>query len=194
MVIDFQVASLLCGPGLFTEEILFRKCHSAIFTTLPMTTKSAMALGSNESRPPAKYQSLYPPPSLNILQPTLDAVVELEAVFTSPDDSSSRYCPAEVISHLRRVLRKGFAIFIQSDLLITSSQILSVIDGYDLSSITCCGVECFVLKMPSRLQSFGLHHLSYLRLKTVGIMHLSNVAIVHPFFLHPFWVSYHVFL
>jgi hypothetical protein len=54
---------------------------------------------SNEFRPSAKYQPLSSSPSLDILQPTLDAVAELRVIFTSPDDSSSQYCLAEVMSH-----------------------------------------------------------------------------------------------
>lgn len=157
-----------------------------------MSSKSA--LGSNESRATVKCQPLWSTPSLTIFQPTLDAVVELRAIFSLSDDPSSQYNPFWVNVLFCRVSRTGFATFIQSDLLITSSHILTPIDGYESPSITCGGVECLTLKIPSRLQNDGFHHLSYLRLKTVGKMPLNKVAIVHPTSLHPLSVAYHAFL
>lgn len=151
-----------------------------------MTGKTAV--DSNESRVPARYQQNFPSPSLRILRPTLDAVVELRAIFSLSDDSSSQYYPWSMAS-CGRVVRTGFAIFVQSDMLITSSHILTPIDGYEYPSITCDGAECVPLKFPPNMENQGFHHLSYLRLKTVGNMSFNNVAIFSPTFLDPLWVG-----
>ena len=78
-------------------------------------------------------------------------------------------------------------------MLVTSSQILAPIDGYESPSITCGDAKCFALKPPSNLGIDGFHHLSYLRLKTVGKTHLNNITNFHPSFLRPLWVSYYAF-
>jgi hypothetical protein len=139
---------------------------------------------------PEHFLPLTPLP-LRLLQRTLDAVVPLSIVF-SPSHSLSAPISDDDVLILHRVRRTGYAIFIQADLLITSTHILTPIHGYDPPNISCDNMECIPLEIPTFVRDLGsgLDQLSYLRLKNVEENTSKKVAYVTPTFHDALWVNY----